>query len=124
VTDTTDYNSERRRERRVQTREAALVTLLGPPGGPPIHGTLTDLSGSGLKFLSGRPLPCGTLVRIEGPNRLMLGEVLRSEPEGDSFSVGVRVRHALHSLTDLERLNRELLSTCETERGVKQLLDR
>ena len=125
MTDTTDYKSERRREYRVPTKEPVLITLLGPPGGPPMQSTITDLSGSGLKVLSPRPLPCGALVRVEGPNRLMLGEVLRSLPEGDSFIIGIMVKHALHSLTDLERLNRELLnSTRKTERGAERLLKR
>ena len=62
---------------------------------------------------------------MEGPNRLMLGEVLRSEPKGDGFTIGIMVKHALHSLTDLERLNRELIgSTRKTERGAEQLLKR
>jgi hypothetical protein len=124
VTDTTDYTRERRREHRVQTKEAVLVTLLGPLGGPPIEGTVTDLSGSGLQVVSSRPLPCGTLVKVEGPNRLMLGEVLRSEPVGDSFTIGIKLKHALHNLTDLERLNRELLKARKTERGAEQLLKR
>lgn len=55
----------------------------------------------------------------------MLGEVLRSEPKGDGFTIGIMVKHALHSLTDLERLNRELIgSTRKTERGAEQLLKR
>ena len=125
MTDRTDYKSERRREHRVQTKEAALITLLGPPGGPPIQGIVTDLSGSGLQILSPRPLPCGTLVRVEGRNRLLLGEVLRSEPDGESYTIGVKVKHALHSLTDLERLNRELTdSTRKTERGAERPLER
>ncbi len=122
MTDTTDYKSERRRERRIPIKEAVLITLLGPPGGPPIEGTVTDLSGSGLQVLSPRPLPCGTLVRVEGPNRLLLGEVLRSEPDGGSFTIGVKVKHALHSLTDLERLNRELLNERTPERATDSVI--
>ena len=101
--------SDRRREHRIQSQELIQIFLLGPPGGPSIPGTLLDISGSGLRVLSPRPLPCGVPVRLESPNRLLLGEVLRSDPEGDAYSIGIKVRHALNDLPDLERLNRHLL---------------
>jgi hypothetical protein len=108
VTNTLDYKIERRREHRVRTEEAVVITLLGPMGGPPIPSTVIDISGSGLRILSPRPFPCGVLLKVEGRARLLLGEVLRSEPAGDSFAIGIKVSHALHALEDLERLNREL----------------
>ena len=93
--------ADRRREQRRQIKERVLITLLGPPWGPPIHGTIFDLSGSGLRILLSRPLPCGALVKLEGPHRLMMGEILRSDPEGDSFAIGVRVEQSI----GLDRLN-------------------
>jgi hypothetical protein len=98
---------ERRREHRIRIEEAVLISLLGPLAGPPIPGAVIDVSGSGLKILSPRPLPCGAQVKIQGLNRLMVGEVLRSEPEGDSFAIGFKVNHVLNQLSDLEALHRQ-----------------
>lgn len=100
---------DRRREHRIQIQEATLISLLGASGEPPIPGTVLDISGSGMRVLSPRPLPCGALVKVEGDNRMILGEVLRSNPEGDFFSIGVKIKHVLNNLSELERLNRELL---------------
>jgi hypothetical protein len=97
-------NRERRREHRIQIEESVLISLLGPLAGPPIPGAIIDLSGSGLKVLSRRPLPCGSSVKVQGLNRLMVGEVLRSDPEGDSFNIGIKVKHVLDKLSDLEQL--------------------
>jgi hypothetical protein len=101
-------SSDRRREQRMPAQEPVTIVLLGPPGGPPIPGTVIDLSGSGLRLLSPRPLPSGALVKIEAPNRLVLGEVLRSDPAGDAFTLGVKVKHFLGHLADLDRLNRQI----------------
>jgi hypothetical protein len=100
-----ELKSDLRREHRVKLEEAILISLLGPLAGPAIPGSMIDLSGSGLKVLSRRPLPCGSLVKVQGLNRLMLGEVLRSDPEGDSFSIGIKVKHVLDKPSDLEHLN-------------------
>jgi len=75
--------------------EALTVTALGPPGGPPVTCVTCDLSGSGLRVLAPRPFPCGSLVKMESPTRLLLGEVLRSDPATDGFYVAVRVQEVL-----------------------------
>lgn len=104
-----ESKAERRREHRIKLEEAVLISLLGPPGGPPIPGAILDISGSGLSLLSPRPLPCGTMVKVQGLSRLVLGEVIRSEPEGDSFNIGLKVKHVLDKPSGLEPLNRKLL---------------
>jgi hypothetical protein len=54
-------------------------------------------------------LACGTLLRVETSTLLLLGEVVRCEPEGDTFRVAITIRHSLLDLKDLENLNRALL---------------
>jgi hypothetical protein len=95
-----EHASERRREYRIRMEEAVLISLVGPLAGPPIPGSMIDLSGSGLKILSPRPFPCGSSVKIKSLNRFMLGEVLRSDPEGDSFAIGILVKHVLDKPSD------------------------
>jgi hypothetical protein len=99
-----EAKTEQRREHRIKLEEAVLISLQGPPGGPPIPGAIIDLSGSGLKVLSPRPLPCGAQVKVQGLNRFILGEVLRSDPEGDSYTIGIKVKHVLDKPSDPEHL--------------------
>ena len=86
---------ERRREKRIQIEETLTVTLLGPPGGPPVPCVTCDLSGSGLLMVSPRPFPCGSLVKLEGDARLLLGEVIRSEFMGGGYEIAVKVQEVL-----------------------------
>jgi hypothetical protein len=93
--------AERRREQRIKLEEAVLISLLGPPGGPPIPAAILDISGSGVSLLSPRPLPGGTMVKVQGLNRHILGEVIRSDPEGDAFNIGLKVKHVLDRPSEL-----------------------
>lgn len=58
-------------------------------------------------------MPCSikvnALIRIEGSNMLLLGEVTRCEPHQQGFHLGVLIRHSLQNLQALENLNRALL---------------
>ncbi len=71
------------------------MTPLGPPGGPPVDSVTVDLSGSGLRILAPRPFPAGSLVKMESPTRMLLGEVLRSDPAENGYHVAVMVQEVL-----------------------------
>jgi hypothetical protein len=90
-----EHKRERRREPRIRLEEALKVTPLGPPGGPPVTCVTCDLSGSGLRILSPRPFPSGSLVKMESPTRLLLAEVLRSDPATEGYHVALLVREVL-----------------------------
>ena len=55
------------------------------------------------------PIPCGAPVKLETDDMLMLGEVVRCEPLGQSYSIALSLSHSLAALSELERLNRALL---------------
>lgn len=83
--------------------------VLGAKGNHLIEACVLDMSGGGLKLRAPAPVPCGTLVKIDGGNTLMLGEVCRCEPEEGAYTVGVQLSHTFSSLMELELLNRALI---------------
>jgi len=74
---------------------------------------LLDISSNGLQLRLPKPVPCGTPVKIDGNNTLMLGEVCRCEPAEGAYAVGVQLSQALSSLKELELLNRSLTGEAE-----------
>ncbi len=78
-------------------------------------GSILEISGRGLLVSVASPAACGTPVRIEGEDTLLLGEICRVEHSGEQWKLAVRVRHRLKGLAELARLNRALLGS-ETTR--------
>jgi hypothetical protein len=99
---------ERRREPRVAAKERVIVTELGH-GRRPHVGLIVETSGNSLTLKLVSAIMCGAPVQVETTNMLMLGEVARCEPADDGFRLALRVRHALHDLQALEKLNRALM---------------
>lgn len=83
--------------------------VLGAKGSHLIEACVLDMSGGGLKLRASSPVPCGTPIKIDSKNTLMLGEVCRCEPEGEAYTAAVQLCHTLSSLMDLELLNRALI---------------
>ena len=94
---------ERRREERFEADKPASVTILGED---PISlsGNIANASGRGLRILVDRPIPVNSAVRIDVDDRLLLGEVCYSVPEGNGFAVGLFLEQVLHEVTDVARL--------------------
>lgn len=90
------------------------VSVLGPVP-QEMTARLLDSSGSGILLRTPRALPCGSPVRIEGGDILLLGDVCRCEPGEEHFRIAVQVRHSLGGLTELARLNRILLGDVERD---------
>ncbi len=111
----TRHRPEQRLEQRLAADTSVSVTVLGVLGSPRFLGIIVDMSGSGLRLKLPLPVPCGAAVKIETGDMLMLGEVVRCEPVGETYSVGVSVSQSLTALAELERLNRALLGTEKTE---------
>ena len=110
-------DNDRRKEARTVTDAPVTVTVLAT-GQPEtrqdgISGRILDMSGSGLLLGLPAAVPCGSPVKIEGSDMLLLGEVCRTEsnpgPGAKEYRVGVTVRHSLSRLAQLESLNRALL---------------
>ncbi len=100
---------EKREHVRTALHEPVIVTEVDPPGQPPTGGVLNNVSGSGMLVRLPHGIARRSLVKVETKDMLMLGEVLRCEPDGDSFKVALALRHSLQSLTGLTNLNRALL---------------
>lgn len=104
-----ELRGETRQEQRLATDTPVTITVLGILGEPKAVGTVLDMSGSGLRLKLPLPIPCGVPVKLEADDMLMLGEVVRCEPQGQSYSIGLSLSHSLAALSELERLNRALL---------------
>ena len=92
---------ERRREERLQLNEVVMVTLIGPPGGPPISCVVLDISGSGISVCSPWPIPAGVPLQIKSSNRAVIGEAVRCEAQcNEDYKVGIMVHSVLHQKLD------------------------
>lgn len=118
-----ELRGETRRERRLAANTAVTITVLGILGEPKAVGTVLDMSGSGLRLRLPLPIPCGAPVKVEADDMLMLGEVVRCEPLGQSYSIGLSLSHSLAALSELERLNRALLGhDAEVDMAVREFV--
>lgn len=84
------------------------VKVLAVEGMEPVRGYILELSGRELQVRIPLHAPCGSVVRIEGPGTVLLGEICRSEPSGEQWRVAILIRHSLNGLAELERLSRAL----------------
>jgi hypothetical protein len=100
---------EKRDDVRTDLHEPVIVTEVDPPGQPPTGGVLRNVSESGMQVRLPHGIARRSMVKVETRDMLMLGEVLRCEPDGDSFKVALALRHSLQSLAGLTNLNRALL---------------
>jgi hypothetical protein len=86
---------EHRRESRLKISKNVIVkvgSLLGVPDvGKPIFGVVLDMSGSGVRLELSLPVPVGAEVEIADNRTLILGEILRCDPEGEGYITAVRV---------------------------------
>jgi hypothetical protein len=98
-----------------------MLLALGTPGGHPVEGCIVDMSSVGVQVRVPNPVPCDTLVKIEGEHELILGEVRYCEPEKGVFKgayrVGIHLTSALPSLIELELLNRALIVEAPAEQA-------
>lgn len=80
---------EQRRERRLSVNTPVMVTLQGMLGDPQMSGNVLDMAGSGLRVRTAMPVPSGARVRVETAETTMLGEVVRCEPLGSEYALGL-----------------------------------
>jgi hypothetical protein len=85
---------DRRTEQRLSANERVVATLLVP--GFSTHARIVDLSGGGLGMITDEPLPVGSLIKIEGSDRLLSAEVVHCRPREDDsakYTAGLRIAH-------------------------------
>ncbi len=67
-------------------------SLLGvPDAGKPMFGVVLDMSGSGVRVAMSLPVPVGAEVEIADNRTMILGQILRCEPEGEGYIAAVKV---------------------------------
>jgi hypothetical protein len=91
----------RRREERTVVNMPVLVTELDPPGQAPQRGLLIDVSKNGMLVRISHRMNSGALLKVQTPDLLTLGEVVRCQPDGDAFDVALALRHSLEGAVDL-----------------------
>jgi len=85
------------------------MAVLGASAAEPIAGRLVDFSGKGLRIETRAEVPCGSAIKVEGHEFLLLGEVCRLERGKHGFTIAVQVSHSLTALSELHRINRAIL---------------
>ncbi len=108
-----ENRNERRSELRLKADAAARVEILGEHRGLVGDGRILDISGRGMLMSVSFPIACGSTVRIESEDTLLLGEVCRAEANDGEWRIAIKVRHSLSGLAELARLNRVLLGEAE-----------
>ena len=98
---------DRRRQPRLAVDQPVEITTLTRPS-QTFSGRALDLSGSGMRVALPTAIPVNTLVRIEAPDLLLLGEVCWTRQVDGGCELGLKLQHALTGLDELERLNRGL----------------
>jgi PilZ domain len=84
---------ESRKESRLRADQPVTVRSLGVNRMPPAAGRVLDISGSGLRLWMPNPIPCGSPVKVESKQMVMVGEVGRCQAEGEGYVVGLMVLH-------------------------------
>jgi hypothetical protein len=87
---------ERRKEPRIEIHQDVMITLLGEPDSPPFPVVAVDMSGSGMRILSERPVPYQAAVKVEVGDLLLLGEVIRVQSSDRGNMVALKFWHLLN----------------------------
>ena len=103
-----------RSQLRLEADEPVHVTVLGECE-TKLMGRITNYSSFGLGLTVDRRVPLGAAVKVEWSNTLLLGEVCHCRQEGDGFSIGLELEHALYNTAELARLAKRLLDESPQE---------
>ncbi len=94
---------------RIEAYQTVDLILLGNDDDT-IQAHATQFSGRGLRLVLKQPVPVGTVVKVQGDDWLVLGEVCYCRKERSNFVVGLQLEHSLMGLLELEELNRKFTS--------------
>ena len=91
LADQPDAGAEQRKQLRVATDDAAVLTVLKPERSPRLKMRILDASKDGLKLLLPSELMRGALVQLHVRDRFIMAEVRYCRPAGKAFHVGVQI---------------------------------
>ena len=96
---------------RVPSQEQGRLIVLGKDGADARVCAIqfADYQEDGCTVLSDEPFTAGTAVRLDGEDRMLLGEVVYCRREMQGYRSRLRFCHALNSLADLAALVEALL---------------
>src|SRR5258706_15849844 len=86
---------ERRREDRLPANSTVAVTVLDVEPHRTMSGMVRDISNHGLGLKVPSPIACGSPVKVEGDNILLLGEVRWCVQFESGFNLGLHVSECL-----------------------------
>jgi c-di-GMP-binding flagellar brake protein YcgR len=86
---------DRRKEPRIEFHQEVMITLLGELDSPPFSVVAVDMSGSGMRILSQRPVPYQAMVKVQVGDLLLLGEVIRVQVSDQGHMLALKFWHSL-----------------------------
>lgn len=98
---------ERRREPRVECREAVGIEVLGDHPRS-LTGVLVNISGKGARLEVPQELGVGCIVRVDSSEAIYLGEVCYCFEESGTWQVGVEMEHSIPMGKGLRNLAEKL----------------
>jgi hypothetical protein len=86
---------ERRREVRLPTHQPVQISLVEDAAAPSVSGVLLETSDNGMLLELAAPLPYAAEVRLETCGTAITATVVRCQPQGRSYQVGVQLHQSL-----------------------------
>ncbi len=120
---------ERRSKLRFEVHQPISAKVLSTGGKNQIvHGTLENISGSGLRVVSETSLPSGTALQINLPDSMILAEVRYCEPlephslrpEIPRYSLGLEMKQVLNNMGELGRLMQGIMGQSAATDAVRK----
>ncbi len=108
---------DRRREPRFTSNRPVAVRLLGD-NPLTLTGTISNVSGRGMRILLDRKVPVDTAMRIDVDGSIVLAEVCYSEPDNGAYATGLVLDQVLVETPGLWSLHHALRTSHEpVEKG-------
>lgn len=109
---------EQRSQPRVEISEPVEIAVLGERE-MKLPGRIANYSSHGMGLRVDRAVPIGAAVKVQWSNVLLLGEVCRCHADGEGFTIGLLLEHALYDTLALAELARRLLDEAPAAEGVE-----
>ena len=109
---------ERRSRLRFEVHQPISAKVLSKDAeGQIVQGTLENISGSGLRVISEKPLMSGTALQIDLPDAMILAEVRYCEPldshvlspQVARYALGLEMKQVLNDMGELGRLMQAIM---------------
>ena len=88
------FHMDRRQEPRFRLAQPMRVTVLDPSH-QEIEASVLDISAGGLCLHLRSPIRAGTLVKVETPEILLLGDICYCTADEDGFRAGFVMQHRM-----------------------------